>query len=157
MITMINNNNNKVDVVMPSPRAPRPTPTHGVGPQHLQQPAPPPACPLSRPTPPPQYSFAMICFQLFEGLPPFYNIDPIEAARGAALKGLRPTWGTVNRRNQVGGTWHVTWPDGRTGGRPSSGAFPQGPSVASPGEALSKRKRACVRRGAPVRRRCPCG
>ncbi|KAG2500845.1 hypothetical protein HYH03_001606 [Edaphochlamys debaryana] len=47
------------------------------------------------------YSFAMICFQLFEGLPPYWNMDPIEAARAAALKGLRPTWGATNRHDQV--------------------------------------------------------
>ncbi|GIL70021.1 hypothetical protein Vretimale_3301 [Volvox reticuliferus] len=47
------------------------------------------------------YSFAMICFQLFEGLPPYWNMDPIEAARAAALKGLRPQWGPTNRREQV--------------------------------------------------------
>ncbi|EFJ50688.1 hypothetical protein VOLCADRAFT_88470 [Volvox carteri f. nagariensis] len=47
------------------------------------------------------YSFAMICFQLFEGLPPYWNMDPIEAARAAALKGLRPQWGPTNRRDQV--------------------------------------------------------
>ncbi|PNW74839.1 hypothetical protein CHLRE_12g507750v5 [Chlamydomonas reinhardtii] len=47
------------------------------------------------------YSFAMICFQLFEGLPPYWNMDPIEAARAAALKGLRPTWGATNKHDQV--------------------------------------------------------
>ncbi|GFR46936.1 hypothetical protein Agub_g8584 [Astrephomene gubernaculifera] len=47
------------------------------------------------------YSFAMICFQLFEGMPPYWNMDPIEAARAAALKGLRPQWGVTNRRDQV--------------------------------------------------------
>lgn len=47
------------------------------------------------------YSFAMICFQLFEGVPPFWNMDPIEAARGAALKNLRPQWGPTNRHDQV--------------------------------------------------------
>lgn len=43
----------------------------------------------------------MICFQLFEGLPPYWNMDPIEAARAAALKGLRPTWGATNKHDQV--------------------------------------------------------
>ena len=43
------------------------------------------------------YSFAMICYQLFECIPPFWWQDPIEAARGAAMQHKRPTWGAVNR------------------------------------------------------------
>jgi len=36
------------------------------------------------------YSFAMICYQLFEGEIPFAGIDPIQAAKDAALHGARP-------------------------------------------------------------------
>lgn len=44
----------------------------------------------------------MICYQLFEGVPPFYNYDPIDAARAAAHEHKRPKWGKVNMNNQVG-------------------------------------------------------
>lgn len=64
------------------------------------QPHNPLPCPLPS-TSPLACSFAMICFQLFEGVPPFWNMDPIEAARGAALKNLRPQWGPTNRHDQV--------------------------------------------------------
>ena len=47
------------------------------------------------------YSFAMICYQLFECVPPFWWQDPIEAARGAAMQHKRPTWGAVNRAKVV--------------------------------------------------------
>ena len=36
------------------------------------------------------YSFAMIMFQLFEHTPPFAGVDPVEAARAAALDNRRP-------------------------------------------------------------------
>jgi len=36
------------------------------------------------------YSFAMILFQLFEHTPPFAGIDPVEAAKAAALENKRP-------------------------------------------------------------------
>ena len=48
------------------------------------------------------YSFAMICYQLFEGVPPFWTLDPVEAARAASMDGKRPTWGTLNKRGEVG-------------------------------------------------------
>jgi serine/threonine protein kinase len=41
------------------------------------------------------YSFAMICFQLFEGVAPFQTLDPLQAARAAAMENKRPTWDTV--------------------------------------------------------------
>eukprot|EP00877_Chromochloris_zofingiensis_P001047 jgi/Chrzof1/10943/Cz05g18050.t1 len=44
-----------------------------------------------------QYAFAMIAFQLFEGTPPFWALDPVTAARAAATEGTRPQWGAVNR------------------------------------------------------------
>ncbi len=46
------------------------------------------------------YGFAMIAYQLFEGSPPFYNYDPVEAARAAALEHKRPQWG-VNKKGIV--------------------------------------------------------
>ncbi|KAI8473279.1 MAG: protein kinase [Monoraphidium minutum] len=42
------------------------------------------------------YSFAMIAYQLFEGVPPFAKSDPVEAARQASLEGVRPQWGESN-------------------------------------------------------------
>jgi hypothetical protein len=36
------------------------------------------------------YSFAMIMFQLFEHTPPFAGVDPVEAAKLAALENKRP-------------------------------------------------------------------
>lgn len=36
------------------------------------------------------YSFAMILFQLFEHMPPFAGVDPVEAAKAAALENRRP-------------------------------------------------------------------
>jgi serine/threonine protein kinase len=44
-----------------------------------------------------QYAFAMICYQLFQGLPPFYSLDPVQAARAAAQHNARPEWGGLNR------------------------------------------------------------
>lgn len=60
------------------------------------------------------YSFAMICYQLFECVPPFWWQDPIEAARGAAMQHKRPTWGAVNRAKVVVSVmaclmWSVGW------------------------------------------------
>ena len=40
-----------------------------------------------------QYSFAMIAYQLAEGVAPFWLSDPIEAAKMAAVHGERPKWG----------------------------------------------------------------
>lgn len=42
------------------------------------------------------YAFSMICFQLFEGLPPFWELDPVEAARLASYENFRPRWGKTN-------------------------------------------------------------
>ena len=36
------------------------------------------------------YSFSMILYQLFEHTPPFAGVDPVEAARQAALYDKRP-------------------------------------------------------------------
>ena len=44
--------------------------------------------------------FAMIAYQLFEGVPPFYTLDPVEAARAAALEHKRPQWG-ANKKGVV--------------------------------------------------------
>lgn len=44
-----------------------------------------------------QYAFAMICYQLFQGLPPFYTLDPVQAARAAAQHSARPEWSALNR------------------------------------------------------------
>ena len=41
-----------------------------------------------------QYSFAMIAYQLLEGVPPHWQLGALEAARAAAYEGLRPEWGT---------------------------------------------------------------
>ena len=55
------------------------------------------------------YSFSMIAFQLLEGYPPFWTMDPIQAARRAALEGLRPEWGKANRWGPGAGT--LRWAD----------------------------------------------
>ncbi|MEW5299675.1 MAG: hypothetical protein WDW36_002666 [Sanguina aurantia] len=47
------------------------------------------------------YGFAMIMYQLFEGVPPFWTLDPVEAARGASMEGRRPHWGPMNKHNKV--------------------------------------------------------
>ena len=44
------------------------------------------------------YSFAMICYELFEGVKPFAQMDAMSAARAASLFDRRPSWGKVNRR-----------------------------------------------------------
>lgn len=38
------------------------------------------------------YSFAMICYQLFEACVPFEGVDALSAARQAALNNLRPAF-----------------------------------------------------------------
>ncbi|KAF6260215.1 protein kinase [Scenedesmus sp. NREL 46B-D3] len=47
-----------------------------------------------------QYAFAMICYQLFQGLPPFYSLDPVQAARAAAQHNARPEWSALNRQHR---------------------------------------------------------
>ena len=42
------------------------------------------------------YSFAMILFQLFEHMPPFAGVDPVEAAKAAALENARPRLDKLN-------------------------------------------------------------
>lgn len=44
-----------------------------------------------------QYAFAMICYQLFQGMPPFFSLDPVQAARAAAQHAARPEWSSFNR------------------------------------------------------------
>lgn len=38
------------------------------------------------------YSFAMICFQLFEGCVPYEGVDAVQAAKNAAIHKERPTF-----------------------------------------------------------------
>lgn len=42
------------------------------------------------------YSFSMIAFQLFEHCPPFAGMDPVEAAKHAALHDRRPAFHKLN-------------------------------------------------------------
>ncbi|CAG9464939.1 unnamed protein product [Pedinophyceae sp. YPF-701] len=42
------------------------------------------------------YAYAMIMYQLFEGAPPFHNMDPIDAAKAACLEGKRPMFSNPN-------------------------------------------------------------
>jgi serine/threonine protein kinase len=45
-----------------------------------------------------QYAFAMICYQLFEGVPAFWALEPLSAARAASgEQRLRPEWGSSAR------------------------------------------------------------
>lgn len=46
------------------------------------------------------YAFAMICYHLFEGLPPFWEYDPVRAARAAAIDKQRPLWGHLSQHGQ---------------------------------------------------------
>lgn len=46
------------------------------------------------------YAFAMICYQLFEGLPPFWEYDPVTAARAAAIDRQRPSWNYFSQHGQ---------------------------------------------------------
>jgi hypothetical protein len=45
------------------------------------------------------YSMNAPCF-LPSGLPPFWQLDPVDAARAAALEGRRPEWTGANRHNE---------------------------------------------------------
>ncbi len=59
------------------------------------------------------YSFSMIAYQLFEYCPPFAGMDPVEAARQAALHNKRPEFNKLNEKSpvmQVGCSvaWSVT-------------------------------------------------
>jgi hypothetical protein len=46
-------------------------------------------------------SFAMICYELFEGRKPFSEMNATAAARAASLFDRRPPWGKVNRCRDV--------------------------------------------------------
>jgi hypothetical protein len=46
-------------------------------------------------------SFAMIVFQLMEGVPPFEKLGPIEAARAASDSGIRPAWGEIKDKKNA--------------------------------------------------------
>ena len=43
------------------------------------------------------YSFAMICYELFEGRKPFDQMDAMSAARAASLFDRRPSFGRTNK------------------------------------------------------------
>uniref|UniRef100_A0A061RE69 Kinase-like protein n=1 Tax=Tetraselmis sp. GSL018 TaxID=582737 RepID=A0A061RE69_9CHLO len=43
------------------------------------------------------YSFAMICYYLFTGMPPMFEYSAVRAAQLAALRGVRPMWPEPNR------------------------------------------------------------
>ena len=47
------------------------------------------------------YSFSMIAYQLFEYCPPFAGMDPVEAARQAALHNKRPEFNKLNEKTPV--------------------------------------------------------
>ncbi|KAL6746387.1 protein kinase [Haematococcus lacustris] len=46
------------------------------------------------------YGWAMIAYQLITGVPPFWQYDPVEAAKLAALEGRRPEWALQNRHQE---------------------------------------------------------
>ena len=47
------------------------------------------------------YSFSMIVFQLFECSVPFSGMDPVQAARDAAILGTRPSFPPRNKLEPV--------------------------------------------------------
>lgn len=47
------------------------------------------------------YSYAMIAFQLFECSAPFSGMDPVQAARDAAVLGSRPIFPSRNKLDSV--------------------------------------------------------
>lgn len=47
------------------------------------------------------YSFAMICYQLFEQQSPFTGIDAITAARSAAMQRARPSFQPLGPGNPI--------------------------------------------------------
>ena len=51
------------------------------------------------------YSFSMIAYQLFEYCPPFAGMDPVEAARQAALHNKRPDFNKLNEKTPVMQVW----------------------------------------------------
>lgn len=57
------------------------------------------------------YSFSMIAFQLFEHCPPFAGMDPVEAAKHAALHDRRPAFNRLNDAAApypVSGSWQCS-------------------------------------------------
>ena len=53
------------------------------------------------------YSYAMIVFQLFENSAPFSGMDPIQAARDAAMMGARPNFPPRNKLDAVEQVSHI--------------------------------------------------
>ncbi|GMH42437.1 hypothetical protein BSKO_10356 [Bryopsis sp. KO-2023] len=47
------------------------------------------------------YAFAMIFYFLLEGVPPYFSMDPLQAARSAALNKVRPQWRDANQAGEV--------------------------------------------------------
>lgn len=48
-------------------------------------------------------SFALIAYQLFEGVQPFQGMEALQAVRAAALEHKRPEWGAWRKQPKV--TW----------------------------------------------------
>ena len=46
------------------------------------------------------YSFSMIAYQLFEHMPPFAGMDPVAAAKAAALRDSRPAFNKLNDQSK---------------------------------------------------------
>ena len=57
------------------------------------------------------YSYAMIVFQLFENAAPFAGMDPIQAARDAAMMGARPNFPPRNKLDAVEQVGCINAPD----------------------------------------------
>ena len=55
------------------------------------------------------FSFAMICYHLFEGTPALGGMTPVDAAREMSTEGRRPTWANEVRPLQC------MWGGGREG------------------------------------------
>ena len=78
------------------------------------------------------YSFSMILYQLFEQNPPFAGVDPVEAARQAALYDKRPNLGQLGESKPfplgVSLFLHQSIPHlGKAEGKLPSGFFAEAP------------------------------
>ena len=85
------------------------------------------------------YSFSMILYQLFEHTPPFAGVDPVEAARQAALYDKRPNLMQLGEQRP--------FPMGVSSAAPAAHALDVPPCLAAHKE--GRRRRLLCRRETP--------